>query len=70
MALVDGADFAPSEASFEAFRRVCKGLKEALGTWEELKNKDIEALNTLLEEDNLPAVPSMPVLAEDSSCGN
>jgi hypothetical protein len=70
MALVDGADFAPSEASFEAFRRVCKGLKEALGTWEELKNKDVEALNTLLEKDNLPAVPSMPVLAEDSSCGN
>jgi hypothetical protein len=38
MALVDGADFAPSEESFTAFRRVCQGWKEQLGNWEQLKS--------------------------------
>src|SRR6202007_2680887 len=57
MALVDGADFAPSEESFAAFRRICKGSNEALGTWQELKNKDVAALNNLLEKSNLTALP-------------
>lgn len=70
MALVDGADFAPSEESFAAFRRVCRGANEALATWQELKNKDVEALNTLLGKNNLAAVPSMPTLAADIACGN
>ena len=70
MALVDGADFAPSEESFAAFRRVCKGSNEALGTWQELKNKDVEALNKLLGENNLSVVPNMPVLVADTPCGN
>jgi hypothetical protein len=70
MALVDGADFAPSEESFAAFRRVCKGANEALGTWQELKNKDVEALNALLGKNNLAALPSMPALAADIACEN
>ena len=70
MALVDGADFAPSEESFAAFRRVCKGWNEALGTWQELKNKDVEALNELLGKNNLAAVPNMPALAAEAACGN
>jgi photosystem II stability/assembly factor-like uncharacterized protein len=70
MALVDGADFAPSEESFSAFRRVCKGSNEALGTWQELKNKDVEALNTLLGKDNLAAVPGLLALGADIACAN
>jgi hypothetical protein len=70
MALVDGADFAPSEESFAAFRRVCKGWKEALGTWQELKNKDVEALNVLLGKNNLGAIPSAPAVVVDAACGN
>ncbi|HYL84262.1 MAG TPA: hypothetical protein VE263_08515 [Candidatus Angelobacter sp.] len=70
MALVDGADFAPSEESFAAFRRVCKGENEALSTWQALKDKDVEALNALLSKNNLPALPNMPALPADSSCGN
>src|SRR5438874_502851 len=70
MALVDGADFAPSEESFAAFRRVCRGWKEELGSWQELKNKDVEAFNTVLGKSNLPPVESMPAVVADTPCGN
>jgi len=63
MALVDGADFAPSEESFAAYRRICKGSNEALAAWQELKNKDVAALNTLLGKSNLTALPEVPDLA-------
>jgi hypothetical protein len=70
MALVDGADFAPSEESFAAFRRVCKGLNEALGVWQEFKNKDVAALNSLLEKNKLATLPDFPHLAADADCEN
>ncbi|HKW65377.1 MAG TPA: hypothetical protein VJN89_22690 [Candidatus Acidoferrum sp.] len=70
MALVDGADFAPSEESFAAFRRVCQGWKEQLSNWEQLKNKDAQAFSSLLEKSNLPQLPSMTAVAADVSCGN
>ncbi len=70
MALVDGADFAPSEESFAAFQRVCKGWKEQLGAWQELKNKDVEAFSTLLGKNNLASLPSMATAAAETSCGN
>jgi hypothetical protein len=70
MALVDGADFAPSEESFAAYRRICKGLNEALAAWQELKSKDVAALNSLLVKSNLTALPDVPDLAGDAACGN
>ncbi len=70
MALVDGADFVPSEESFAAYRRLCKGLSEALGSWQELKNKDVAALNALLAKDNLTALPGTLGLPVDGGCGN
>jgi hypothetical protein len=70
MALVDGADFAPSEESFAAYRRICKGSNEALGAWLELKNKEVAALNVLLGKSNLPAMAELPDLAADAACGN
>src|SRR6267142_2244792 len=70
MALVDGADFAPSEESFAAYRRICKGSNEALAAWQELKNKDAAALSTLLGRSNLTALPNAPNLADDEACGN
>jgi len=70
MALVEGADFAPSEESFAAYRRICKGLNEALAAWQELRNKDAAALNTLLGKSNLTELPSVPDLAGDAACGN
>ena len=70
MALVDGADFAPSEESFAAYHRICKGENEALAVWQELKNKDVAALNVLLGKNNLAALPEFPNLADEAGCGN
>jgi len=70
MALVDGADYAPSEESFAAYRRICKGLNETLAAWQELKNKDLAALNSLLGKSNLTALPDIPDLSADVACGN
>ena len=70
MALVDGADFAPSEESFAAYRRICKGSNEAFAAWQELKNKDVAALNTLLGKSNLAALPEVPDIAAEAACGN
>jgi len=68
--LVDGADFAPSEESFAAYPRICKGENEALAAWQELKNKDVTALNSLLGKSNLAALPEFPNLAAEAACGN
>jgi len=70
MALVDGADFAPSEESFAAYGRICKGSNEAVAAWQELKNKDVAALNTLLGKSNLTALPDFPDVAVETGCGN
>ncbi len=70
MALVDGADFAPSEESFAAYRRICKGENEALAAWQDLKNKDVAALNTLLGKSSLPALPDVPEVTVETACGN
>ncbi len=70
MALVDGADFAPSEESFAAYRRICKGFNQARASWQELKNKDEAALNTLLGKTNLTTLPDFPDVAADEACGN
>jgi photosystem II stability/assembly factor-like uncharacterized protein len=69
MALVDGADFAPSEESFAAYRRICKGSNEALAAWQGLKNKEGAALNALLSKNNLAVLPDVPNLTDDEACG-
>ena len=70
MALVDGADFAPSEESFAAFSRICRGFNEATSAWQEIKDKDAAALNELLTKINLSTLPQSPSLAAESACGN
>src|SRR6266436_6006015 len=70
IALVDGADFAPSEESFAACRRICKGANEAFAAWQELKNKDVAALNTLLSKNKLAVLPDAASLPVDAACGN
>lgn len=70
MALVDGADLAPSEESFAAFHRVCLGWKQELAAWQEFKNKDVEAFNKLLEKNNLAPASAMPAVAADTPCGS
>jgi len=70
IALIDGADFAPSEESFAAYRRICKGSSEAFAAWQELKNKDVAALSTLLGKSGLAAPPEFPDLTAEVACGN
>jgi hypothetical protein len=70
MALVDGADAAPSEESFVAQRRICKGFNEALGAWQELKSKDVAALSDLLGKNGLPALPDAAELSSETDCAN
>ena len=70
MALVEGADSAPSEESFAAYRRICKGSNEALAAWQELESKDAAALNGMLDKSNLAALPEVPDPAADTACGN
>jgi len=70
MALVDGADFAPSEESFAAYRRLCGGFNEAASAWQEIKNKDVAAFNELLTKNHLSTLPQLPSLAAELACGN
>jgi len=70
MALVDGADFAPSEESFSAYRRICKASNEAFAAWQDLRNKEVAALNTLLGKGNLALMPELPSLSGETACGN
>jgi hypothetical protein len=70
MALADGADSAPSEESFAAYRRICKGENEALTSWQELKSKDLATLGTLLRKSNLQALSDSPDVAAEPVCGN
>ena len=68
LALLDGADAEPSQDSFDAFERVCKGFNGALASWKELKSKDLSALNTLLGENKLAAIPNYPDVAGEAGC--
>lgn len=68
LALLDGADAEPSQDSFDAFERVCKGLNGTLASWQELKSKDLSALNTLLSQNSLPAIPNDSEITAEISC--
>ena len=70
MALVDGADFAPSEESFAAYQRTCKALNATLESWQEIKAKDLAALRATLKQSNAPALPDDPSLSTIENCGN
>jgi photosystem II stability/assembly factor-like uncharacterized protein len=70
MALVDGADFAPSEESFAAYSRICRGFSEAASAWQEIKDKDAAALNDLLTKNSLATLPQSAVLPAEPACGN
>jgi photosystem II stability/assembly factor-like uncharacterized protein len=70
MALVDGADFAPSEESFAAYQRTCKALNTTLETWQETKTKDLPSFRATLAQNNTLAPPEFPSLGTINNCGN
>jgi photosystem II stability/assembly factor-like uncharacterized protein len=69
MALVDGADFAPSEESFAAYQRTCKALNTTLGMWQETKAKDVVALRAIAQS-NAASLPDYPSESPTDDCGN
>ena len=70
MALVDGADFAPSEESFAAYQRTCKALNTTLAAWQETKAKELPALRATLAQNQLAVPPDYPGLSVIEGCGN
>jgi hypothetical protein len=69
MALVDGADFAPSEESFAAYQRTCKALKATLEDWQGLEIKDLAAFRSVAQN-KMTALPEYPALSAVDNCGN
>jgi photosystem II stability/assembly factor-like uncharacterized protein len=70
MALVDGADSAPSEESFAAYQRTCKALNTTLGMWQEIKTKDLAALRAMLAQNNSASIAEYLNQSLINNCGN
>jgi photosystem II stability/assembly factor-like uncharacterized protein len=70
IALVDGADFAPSEESFAAYQRTCKALNATLAAWQELKTKELPAFQAILAQNKETTLPEYPSVTPIESCGN
>jgi len=69
IALVDGADFAPSEASFVSLQKVCEAMNGTLDEWQQLKAKDLAAFRKMIDPQKPGAIPDYPLIAPDPNCG-
>jgi photosystem II stability/assembly factor-like uncharacterized protein len=69
IALVDGADFAPSEASFAAMQRMCVAMNGTLGKWQGLKANEVANFRKVIESEKGAAIPDYPAIAIDPNCG-
>ena len=56
MALVEGADVAPTTQAIAASEQVKRTLEQVLARWSEIKDKDVKALNEQLAKAGLPAL--------------
>lgn len=72
LAFVDSADTAPTSAASEALTQLQSSAADLLKNWDEVKTKDIPALNEQLRQVNLPAInpaakvePASEASAED-----
>ena len=69
IALVDGADFAPSEESFASLQRVCVAMNGTLEEWQQLKEKELVAFHKLVDSQKADAIPDYPSIPADANCG-
>jgi photosystem II stability/assembly factor-like uncharacterized protein len=69
IALVDGADFVPSDESFASLQRVCVAMNGTLQEWQELKEKELTAFHKLVDSQKPGAIPGYPAIAADANCG-
>jgi hypothetical protein len=58
--VVDGADTAPTEQSRQIFAEFKARAEKALGTWREITERDVAALNALMSQNGVPAVGVAP----------
>jgi len=63
--VVDSADTAPTQPSYEVFEELSKQLDEQLAKWREIQSKDVPALNDSMRKENLGPVLIAPVKRED-----
>jgi hypothetical protein len=66
MTNVEQGDYAPTQAMHETYHDDCTQLTQAIAQWEDLKTKDLAALNALLGAGKI-AVP--PTVAAAPPCG-
>src|ERR1039457_2298929 len=57
---VEQGDYAPTQAMQETYHNTCQQLEKAATQWEELKTKELAALNALLSADKIAAAPPLP----------
>ena len=69
IALVDGADFAPSAESYVALQRVCVAMNTTLEKWQQLKTTDLAAFRKVANQQKPGAIPDYPAIAPDPNCG-
>lgn len=68
IALVDGADFAPSAESFAAYQTVCTAMNKTLADWQQLKQKAVANFRTTVAPQKANAIPDYPAIAADPNC--
>jgi photosystem II stability/assembly factor-like uncharacterized protein len=56
LALLQGADVAPTTQGVEAVAETLKGLRDLLGRWDELKGTELKGLNERLRKAELPPI--------------
>jgi hypothetical protein len=56
LSIVDGADATPTAQAAKTVAELQQGLHGLLSRWQQLKNKDVAALNERLRSANLPAI--------------
>lgn len=60
MNTVEQGDYAPTQTMLETYRDSCESLGKALAQWEDLKTKDLGALNASLGANKISAPPPTP----------
>ncbi len=61
--VVESADGAPTQASFDVFNMLSRQLDEQLGKWREILNTDVPVYDAVVKNQNVPAV----ILAKPSA---
>ena len=58
---IEGADTAPTQASYAVFDELNQRLDKELAAWKEFREKDLSALNSQIQKDSIPAISPAPI---------